>query len=897
VHLAAIENLLTQPVHYKKQTNYRKWSNVFRIRLRSTPKYYKQRYDFWDPLKGRSISVGKKLPVLKTVSTLTHERLNRKHKAKKIKLPKPNDAGLLKGVQLYDYQQEVFSKMLISQRAICSMVMGSGKAEPLTAKLLTPTGWTTMGEIKVGDFVIGSNGKPTKVTGVFPQGEKQIYKVTFTDGASTECCDEHLWAVRTPQQKFRKKGYQVKALSEIRHNLVDKQGNHRYHIPMVEPVNFTPSPVQLDPYLLGLLLGDGGFSNRKAVSFSTVDSFIVNEISNRLPCPQLRMKLKKNSQKDYYITKKKRGAQANKLLDLLRELDLSEKKSPEKHIPDLYKYNSVEIRLEVLRGLMDTDGFVDKTGKSTVFYSTSKQLADDVQEIVRSFGGKAVICNKQTHYTYKGRKKPGLPSFAVHISLPPKIIPVRLPRKQLRFSPRSKYEPTRYITKVEPLKKKLAQCIAVAARDHLYVTDDYIVTHNTLTTIACYAFIKKHTATRANPTTMLIVAPKSLRYQWGSEIKRTVNDDVYQLEKKADLLKAANHNIVVVTYQFLTRHFATLTKRKWTIAVVDEIQFIRNNTTKAWKALSKINASFIYGLSGTVIENRLGDLYSIMEIIQPGALGPLWKFNMNFQNLQIRSKTKLVYGGFKNLPALKLKLEDYVFSYDQLNLAPIQHHVTTVGMTKKQRLAHDDYRQKAKELIAKSLSGPISHYERCMVQAYMLKARQACNTHELLSKKRELPSAKIVAFLDLVKRVCVQSNEKLVVFSDWVEMLEICKRHIEAKYQLKTTMFTGKQSSKQRSAAVKNFQTDPQTMVFLASDAGGLGLDGLQLVSSNVVHTDIPWNPAKIDQRNGRLHRILQTTGVHVHYFVAKDTIEEHVHTLAKDKRNTRLKTLAEFAI
>lgn len=547
VHLAAVENFMTQPVHYQKyQAGYRKWCNVFRIRLRSTPKYYKRKYNFWDPFKGRAVYVGKKLPEIKTVSTLTHDRLNRRRKAKKIKLPKPNDAGLLKGVQLYDYQQEIFTKMLIAQRAICSIIMGGGK---------------------------------------------------------------------------------------------------------------------------------------------------------------------------------------------------------------------------------------------------------------------------------------------------------------------------------------------------------------TLTTIACYAFIKKHTATRANPVTMLIVAPKSLRYQWGDEIKRTCGDDVYQLEKKANLLKAANHDIVVVTYQFLTRHFAVLTKRKWTIAVVDEIQFIRNNKTKAWKALSKIKANFIYGLSGTVIENRLGDLYSIMEIIQPGALGPLWKFNMEFQNLQIRSKAKLIYGGFKNLPALKEKLKDYVFSYDKLNLAPIQHHVTSVGMTKMQRTVHDEYRQKARELIAKSLNGSISHYERMLVQSYLLKARQACNSHELLSKKREQPSAKIIAFLDLVDRVCVQSNEKLVVFSDWVEMLEICKRHILTRYQLGITMFTGKQSSKQRIAAVKSFQSDPKTMIFLASDAGGLGLDGLQLASSNVAHTDIPWNPAKIDQRNGRLHRILQTTGVHVYYFVAKDTIEEHVHTLAKDKRNTRLKTLAEFAI
>lgn len=417
----------------------------------------------------------------------------------------------------------------------------------------------------------------------------------------------------------------------------------------------------------------------------------------------------------------------------------------------------------------------------------------------------------------------------------------------------------------------------------------------TLTTIACYAFIDKHKPD--GNASMLVIGPKSLRYQWGSEIERTCDKKVFQVEKPAHIPLAMNEDINVMTYQFLTRHVDKFAKRKYDIIIVDEIQYIRNSKTKTWKAISKLKSDFFFGLSGTVIENRLDDLYSIMEIINPGVLGPKWKFDDQFQELQIKSRAKWVYKGFKNLDQLKELLKGNVFSYDKLSLPPIQHHNVFVAIGRDQAALHDEFYTKAKELIAKSLNGPVSHHERLLVQALLLKSRQVGNTKELITKKREQPSQKVAKFLELVEKICVKQNEKLVVFSDWVEMLEICDRFAKQKYKLKSAFFTGKQNSKQREKAVEDFQNDPDCMIFFASDAGGIGLDGLQLASSNVIHVELPWNPAKLDQRTGRVHRLLQKNNVDIYYLISKDTIEEKIFSLIQEKKQVRVQTLAEFHV
>lgn len=367
---------------------------------------------------------------------------------------------------------------------------GTGKAQPLDAKILTPTGWTTMGQIKPGDTVIGQNGKATKVLSIHPQGEKDIYRITFSDRSYTECCLEHLWHTKT--QKERDKGQlgSVRNLQEIIGSLRHTTGNGKtvkrnHSIPMVEPVEFAQQDTPIDPYLLGVLLGDGCMSIDTQIGLSTADKEMAEKCATILSPLALQIKKKAGRKYDYSITKRTttKSSAKNSLLEALRLLHLMGSLSYEKFVPRQYIQNTASVRLQVLQGLMDTDGFVGKDGTDVVFYSTSTQLAKDVQEIVWSLGGKATISEKQTSYTHKGLKKLGRPSFAVHISVPSNVIPFTLSRKLDRFKPRTKYQPTRYIDTVELIGKKEAQCIVVDAEDHLYITDDYVVTHNTLLAI------------------------------------------------------------------------------------------------------------------------------------------------------------------------------------------------------------------------------------------------------------------------------------------------------------------------------------------------------------------------------------------------------------------------------
>lgn len=362
-------------------------------------------------------------------------------------------------------------------------MMGSGKAQPLDAKVLTPDGWTTMGDLAVGDRVIGTDGEAHFVTGVFPQGEKEIYRVTFSDGSSTECCDEHLWCVQRAQDKHMNKGWRVKALNELRYDIVDGAGNSKWFIPMVQPVNFPGTDLPLDPYLLGTLIGDGCL--RTSTMLSTADEEILESARVLVPAG---VEVRHQAAYDYRLSGTK--GKKNPVTAALAQVGLRGTTSTDKFIPNQYKFSSAADRLALLQGLLDTDGGV-KPGTNNISFSTSsEQLADDVIELVRSLGGRASKNRRLTHYTHNGEKRQGKPSYRLGIRLPAGLTPFRLSRKLSAWTPAAKYEPTRAIVSIERIGVKAAQCIAVDAPDHLYVTDDYIVTHNTslLRTLAQTSF-------------------------------------------------------------------------------------------------------------------------------------------------------------------------------------------------------------------------------------------------------------------------------------------------------------------------------------------------------------------------------------------------------------------------
>lgn len=368
---------------------------------------------------------------------------------------------------------------------------GSGKAQPLTAKILTPVGWRGMGDIKVGDEVFAADGKPCKVLGVFPQGEKEIYEVTFSDGSKTECCGEHLWLTQTEAERNRHKRARnggnpiytkiplppkVRSTDEIAKTVRLKRGHLNHSIPLVKPIEFPQKEHLISPYILGVLLGDGCLLHK--TSFTVTDREIVDRVKSEIPPSVIVNEVIENF--EYSIVRSDRGKGVycpNPVTTEIKRLGLYGHHSYEKFIPDEYLFDSVENRIAMLRGLMDTDGTTDEHHSSLC--TTSPYLADQVTFLVRSLGGTSVTNERYNTFTYKGEKKTGRLSYKVTVKLPNEISPFHLSRKRDRLKKSVKYHPIRYFSSIKPIGKKQAQCIMIDHPSHLYVTDDCIVTHNT----------------------------------------------------------------------------------------------------------------------------------------------------------------------------------------------------------------------------------------------------------------------------------------------------------------------------------------------------------------------------------------------------------------------------------
>jgi phosphate starvation-inducible PhoH-like protein len=365
-----------------------------------------------------------------------------------------------------------------------------GRAMPVDTPVLTPDGFRPIGLLAIGDMVIGSDGEPTPVIGVYPQGEKDIYRVTAQDGGSTLCTGDHLWAVATRDDRRRGKPLRVLTTLEMIGNLRANH-YHRYELPLHSaPVCFPHRELPMDPYALGLLLGDGCLITNTP-GFTTADPELA------LTSPWGTTTLAKNP-----------------VTSAAPRLGLHGTRSTTKFVPDLYLYNSANVRLAVLQGLLDTDGGpVTQRGRTCrVQYSTvSPRLRDDVIFLVRSLGGVACTRVRHRHDTY-----------IIDIRLPAGIEPFRFTKKREKYHANGGGgRPMRFIESIEPAGRGEAVCIAVAAADSLYTTEDFLLTHNTLND----SFIILDEAQNTSPEQMKMFLT---RLGFGSKI--VVTGDVTQVD-------------------------------------------------------------------------------------------------------------------------------------------------------------------------------------------------------------------------------------------------------------------------------------------------------------------------------------------------------------------------------
>jgi phosphate starvation-inducible protein PhoH and related proteins len=365
-----------------------------------------------------------------------------------------------------------------------------GRCQPADTPVLTPDGFRPIGTLTVGDLVIGSDGEPTPVIGVYPQGEKDIYRVTAQDGASTLASADHLWAVATRDDRRRGKPLRVLTTREMIGSLRANH-YHRYELPLHSaPVRFPYREVPMDPYALGLLLGDGCLTGTVTPSFATGDPELAYELKRLVPGIDVRPRQGPNYMLSQLTSPwTTTSLVENPLTGAVRQLGLHGTRSTTKFVPDLYLYNSDKVRLAVLQGLLDTDGgpVTQRNRTCRVQYTTtSPHLRDDVIFLVRSLGGIAYQRTRpalgRAAHLLKGRPVHHRhDAYIVDIRLPEGIEPFRLTRKRDAYNAAGGGgRPMRYIDSIEPAGTAEAVCIAVAAEDSLYTTEDFLLTHNTL---------------------------------------------------------------------------------------------------------------------------------------------------------------------------------------------------------------------------------------------------------------------------------------------------------------------------------------------------------------------------------------------------------------------------------
>lgn len=731
--------------------------------------------------------------------------------------------------------------------------MGLGKEQPLTVNILTPQGWTKMGKIKKGDFVIGKNGKPVLVKNVFPQGVKNVYKITFSDRSYTECGLNHLWTIQNRCERQLHK-WQTMSLSEIikqplrKKSKIKNSSNWKWNIPLTEPIIYQNKKLELHPYILGFLLGNGNFCNN-SVRISFPDKETEKNLIQFLP-PNISLV----QHEEYYwgITSKNnklRRFNSNPIMKILDLLKLRGLKDFEKFIPKIYLFNSIENRLLLLQGLMDSDGSASKQGKAE-FENCSSRLINGIIELVQSLGGLAI---REKKADVRGRKN----SYTVSVSLPNDMNPFLLSRKRNRYKIENKRRRKlkRSIVSIEYIGKKECQCISINSDDGLYITDDYIVTHNTIESLA---YLQLHPEHRP----VIIVVPACTKLKWAKE----THD--WLVRAKVQILSGETQTkiygeIIIINYDILQYWVESLRNLNAKVLIVDEAHYLKNNATKRTKSLNKIAKGIphIIGLTGTPIENRPIEIWNIWHLIDPVNCPNYFDFGLQFCDGKFKNN-KWDFSGSSNEKELhkllsfimirRLKkdvlpeLPDKIYSHEPIELSNLEEY----------NFAHEDFIRcitGQEKVSIKKIWGKIENLKQLAV---MGKLKQSFEW--------------IDNFLE--------TDEKLVIYAHHKFLVD----ELMKQYKNIARKIDGSVSAIKREEFAEEFYNNPKIKLFIISEAGGVGIN--LTIASHVAILELPWNKSILEQIIDRLHRFGQLKCVNIYYLLASGTIEEKIANVIDKK-------------
>jgi len=490
-------------------------------------------------------SVGQKVYSYEFIEKLREENLERKTEGKRV----------LNLVPQKGFQERVC--IADADLVIAGGRKGGGKAISVDSQVVTPFGMRRYGDLKIGDIITDpTNGGMEKVINIYEHPNKDLYEVMFDDGATCECCLDHLWTVRQTGYTHKRRlingkgvddDYRVWTFGMIK-KWLDEQSQEGKHymtgskckskkylaIPLTQPVKFTCSGVgmkrnSLDPYVIGAILGDGCITDSVAqcydAQFCTNDNEIADEFK-KAGVDMSNCTLTNENFATYYI-------KDDRLHEMLSACKLYGCNSKDKFIPHRYKFATIEERFSIVQGLMDTDGYVDNRGHC-VYTTVSKQLAEDMRFVIESLGGSATISKKKAGYKKNGEYVECSDAYELYIKMKDTSRLFRLSRKKdrCRAFNGGASEVCRRIVGYRYIGKKDARCITVDSCGSLYAIQDFIVTHNTWVSlfkamknmfnpdVAMYAFRRLEDDVRRGPWKSSkqvfrgFATPKESSFEW-----------------------------------------------------------------------------------------------------------------------------------------------------------------------------------------------------------------------------------------------------------------------------------------------------------------------------------------------------------------------------------------------
>jgi hypothetical protein len=693
--------------------------------------------------------------------------------------------------------------------------LGVGKAQPIWCNVLTPKGFKPIGSIKVGDKVIGRDGKPKKVLGVYPQGVKKYYQVEFTDGSKTHCCDDHLWFVRTSKAKFRNRPFVVKPLSQIRGCLTDKHGAKLHHIPITEPVSFNNKPrLPIDPYLLGVLLGHG---------------------------------------------------------------------SDTKFVPEMYLMASKKDRLSILQGLLDTDSYCGKRGVIQ-FSSNSIKLAENVKFLVLSLGG-TVKCSQDISASGKDH-------YTVTVCLPRDVIPFRLERKLIRYPNRPKYIPSRLIKEVT--YKGETECVCIGVEDSAYLTDDFIVTHNTIQAVGACDIV--------NATRILVICPGVARWNWVREFERFQTTPRLVMPIMTTKMMP-NADVIVCSYSLIRRLpvLRFLLQQNFDVVVLDEAHNAKNPNATQTRALygAKCDgrsgivsrAKRVWILSGTPAPNNLGEIFSHCNALFKDVAPDCSTYNRWVDKYCIKKPmSDAIIGANKDTqPQLIASLRPYVLrrlSKDVLAELP-SLRVNQIS------IRPDKLPPRSAEIaeIEMVLAAAIAKAEQDKSEDALQALKAVSETH-LTTLRRWTGIALAPSVIQQIKDDIESGLSSFVVFAVHHAVIEMFLEQLPNTVGLYGKTKEGKAPG-QRDYNIDAFQgripeLKPQGII-CAFDVASTAITLTE--ASRIYMPETPWVPSHIEQAIARVHRNGQKNPVIADIF----SLEGSVHTQVIRTIMRKIKVLSVF--